>query len=98
MKVKDVNKDFHENYIKKALSHLYSFYLTRAKLCFLVFLSNSDGFTSTSSDGEILEDMDEDDLAIFQMMHGNDNFSNEFFFSHEMEERASQFMNPNVGV
>jgi hypothetical protein len=72
--------------------------LTHAKLCLLVFSSNSDGFTSTSSDEEILEDMDEDDLAIFQMMHVNDNFSNEFFLSHEMEERASQFMNPNVGV
>jgi hypothetical protein len=52
--------------------------LTHAKLCLLVFSPNSDGFTSTSSDREILEDMDEDDPAIFQMMDGNDNFSNEF--------------------
>jgi hypothetical protein len=42
--------------------------------------------------------MDEDDIAIFQMMDGNNNFSNEFFLSHEMEERASQFVNPNVSV
>jgi hypothetical protein len=42
--------------------------------------------------------MDEDDLAIFQMMGGNNNFSHELFLSHEMEEKASQFVNPNVGV
>jgi len=72
--------------------------LIHVKLCFLVSSCNSDSFTSSSSDGEIVEDMDEDDLAIFQMMDGNDNFSNKFFLSHEMEEKASQFVNPNVGV
>ncbi len=72
--------------------------LIHVKLCFLVSSCNSDSFTSSSSDGEIVEDMDEDDLAMFQMMDGNDNFSNEFFLSHEMEEKTSQFVNPNVGV
>jgi hypothetical protein len=42
--------------------------------------------------------MDEDDLAIFQMMDGNDNFLKEFFLSHETKEKASQFVNPNVSV
>jgi hypothetical protein len=63
--------------------------LTHATLCLLVSSSNNDSFTSTSSDEEILEDMDEDDLAFLQMMDGNNNFSHELFLSHEMEEKAS---------
>jgi hypothetical protein len=42
--------------------------------------------------------MDEDDLAIFQMMATINSNSNEFFLSHEMEEEMGQSMNPNVGV
>lgn len=59
---------------------------------------NNDSFTWTSNDDEILEDMDEDDLAIFQMMATIILNSNEFFRSHEMEEEMGQSMNPNVGV
>ncbi len=59
---------------------------------------NSDSFTSTLSDVEILEDTDEDDLAILQMMATIISNSNKFFLSHEMEEWVGQYVNPNVGV
>jgi hypothetical protein len=49
-----------------------------------VFSSNNDNFTSTSSDEKILEDMDENDLAFFQMMATIISNSNEFFLSHEI--------------
>jgi hypothetical protein len=49
-----------------------------------VFSFNSDNFTSTSSDEEILEDMDENDLAFFQMMAMITSNSNEVFLSHEI--------------
>jgi hypothetical protein len=49
------------------------------------FFSNIDHFTSTSSDEEILEDMDEDDMAIFHYMAIACN-SHNFFTSHEIEE------------
>jgi hypothetical protein len=42
--------------------------------------------------------MDEDDLAIFQMMATISSNSNEFFLSHEMEDGMGQSMNPDVGV
>jgi hypothetical protein len=46
---------------------------------------NSDHFTSTSNDEEILEDMDNEDMAIFHCMVVPCN-SHEFFTSHEIEE------------
>jgi hypothetical protein len=49
-----------------------------------VFSFNSDNFTSTSSDEELLEDMYENDLAFFQMMATITSNSNEFFLSHEI--------------
>ncbi len=59
---------------------------------------NNDSFIWTSNDNEILEVMDEDDIAIFQMMATIISNSNEFFLSHEMEEEMGQSMNPNVGA
>jgi hypothetical protein len=47
--------------------------------------SNSDHFTFISNDEEILEDMDEEDMAIFHCMTVPCN-SYEFFTSHEIEE------------
>jgi hypothetical protein len=47
--------------------------------------SNSDHFNSVSNDEEILEDMDEEDMAIFHCMVDPCN-SHEFFTSHEIEE------------
>jgi hypothetical protein len=38
--------------------------------------SNSDDSTSSSSDEDILKDMDQDDLVIFQMI-GNDGFQHQ---------------------
>jgi hypothetical protein len=52
--------------------------------------SSSDGFISTSSNEKILEDMDQDDFMIFQMMLTTICNFNEFFTSHEMEERIGQ--------
>jgi hypothetical protein len=46
--------------------------------------SNNNNFTSTSNDEEILEDMDENDLTLFQMMAKIISNSNEFFLSHEI--------------
>jgi hypothetical protein len=46
--------------------------------------SNNNNFTSTSNDEEILEDMDENDLTLFQMMAKIVSNSNEFFLSHEI--------------
>jgi hypothetical protein len=52
--------------------------------------SSSDGFISTSSNEKILEDMDQDDLMIFQIMLMTICNFNEFFTSHEMEEKIGQ--------
>jgi hypothetical protein len=62
-----------------------------------VSFSNSDHFTSTSSDEEVLEDMDEEDMAIFHYMEVPYN-SHEFFTSHEIKEGAGQSIDPTIGV
>jgi hypothetical protein len=54
-------------------------------------------FTSTSSDEEILEDMHEDDMAIYHWMVITCN-SHNFFTSHEIEEGAGQSMDVRIGV
>jgi hypothetical protein len=51
----------------------------------MFFLFNSDHFTSTSSDEEVLEDMEEEDMAIFHCVAVPYN-SHEFFTSNEIEE------------
>jgi hypothetical protein len=58
---------------------------------------NTDHFTSTSSDEQILENMDEDDMAIFHCMAINCD-SHNFFTSHEIEEGARQSMDARVDV
>jgi hypothetical protein len=57
--------------------------------------SSDDGFTSISSDEEILQDMGHDDFMIFQLLLIVACNSNEFFISHEMEEEVR---NPTFGV
>jgi hypothetical protein len=59
--------------------------------------SNNDHFTSTSSDEEVLEDMDEEDMVIFHCMAIPYN-SHEIFTSHEIEEGPRQSIDPMVGV
>jgi hypothetical protein len=59
--------------------------------------SNNDHFTSTSSDEEVLEDMDEEDMVIFHCMAVPYN-SHEIFTSHEIEEGAKQSIDPTIGV
>jgi len=59
--------------------------------------SNTNHFTSTSSDEEILEDMDEDNMVIFHCMAIACN-SHNFFTSHEIEEGVGQSMDVRVGV
>jgi len=56
-------------------------------MSFSIF-SNNDDFTSSSSDEDILEDMDQYDIVIFQMMATTASNTNELFNSHEMEEGA----------
>jgi hypothetical protein len=53
--------------------------------------SNIDDFTFISSDGEILEDMDQEDMVIFHCMLI-------VFNSHEIEKGVGQLMDPIVGV
>jgi hypothetical protein len=51
-------------------------------------------FTSSSSDGDILEDMDQDDIFIFQTMVVATTFnSNNLSISHEMEEGGDLWTN-----
>jgi hypothetical protein len=59
---------------------------------------NSDDSTSSSSHENILENIDQDDLVIFQMMATMASNINDLFNSHEMEEGGGQFFNPFVGV
>jgi len=59
--------------------------------------SNSDNFISTSSDEEILEDMDEEDMVIFHCIVVPCN-SHELFTSCEIEEGVRQSVNPMVSV
>jgi hypothetical protein len=40
--------------------------------------------------------MDDDEIAIFQMMTTITSNSNEFFLSHEIEDKAGQSMNPKL--
>jgi len=49
-------------------------------------------FLPQVSNEKILEDMDQDDLMIFQMMLTTICNFNEFFTSHEMEEGMGQSM------
>jgi hypothetical protein len=58
---------------------------------------NSDHFTSTSSDEELLEDMDNEDIVIFHCMVVFCD-SHEYFTSHEIEEGAGQYIDSTVGV
>jgi hypothetical protein len=58
---------------------------------------NTDRFTSTSSDEQILENMDEDDMAIFYCMVIAWN-SHIFFTSHEIEDGARQSVDARVDV
>jgi hypothetical protein len=58
---------------------------------------NIDHFTSTSSDHQILENMDEDDMAIFHCT-GIAYDSHNFFKSHEIEEGARQSMDARVCI
>jgi hypothetical protein len=60
--------------------------------------SNSDDFISYSSDEDVLKDMDENDLVIFQLMAMVTSNSNDLFTSHEMEERARQCVDPTVRI
>jgi hypothetical protein len=60
--------------------------------------SNSDDSTSSSSDKDILEDMDQNDLVIFQLMATMASNNNDLFNSHKMEERRGQYVNSTVGV
>jgi hypothetical protein len=48
--------------------------------------SNSDDSTSSSSDEDILEDVNQNDLVIFQMMATMASNTNDLFNSHKMEE------------
>jgi len=59
---------------------------------------NSDDSTLTSNDEDILKNMDQDDLVIFQLMVTIASNTNDLFNSHEMEERKGQYVNSIVGV
>ncbi len=59
--------------------------------------SNTDHFTSTSSNEEILEDMDENDMVIFYCITIVCD-SHNFFTSHEIEEGARQYVDAGIGV
>jgi hypothetical protein len=59
--------------------------------------SNTNHFTSTSSDEEVLEDMDKEDMVIFHCMAIPYNY-HEFFTSHEIEEGVGQSVDPTIGV
>jgi len=59
--------------------------------------SNIDDFTFISSDEEILEDMDQDDMVIFHYMIIISN-SHDFSNSHEIEKGVGRSMDPIVGV
>jgi hypothetical protein len=58
---------------------------------------NTNHFTSTLTDEQILENMDEDDMAIFYCMVIACN-SHIFFTSHEIEEGARQSVDARVDV
>jgi hypothetical protein len=60
--------------------------------------SNSDDFISYSSDEDVLEDMDQNDLVSFQMMAMATSNSNDLFTWCEMEEWARQSVDPTVGI
>ncbi len=59
---------------------------------------NSDDSTLASNDEDILKNMDQDDLVIFQLMVTLASNTNDLFNSHEMEERKGQYVNSIVGV
>ncbi len=107
------NLEFHEGYITKTLSQKnFSSFSFETKDVFLKCLPHMTAmfpllaiipllipinFTSTSSDEEILEDMDDDNMAIFHWMMIACN-SHNFFTSHEIEEGMGQSMDARIGV
>ncbi len=61
-------------------------------------ISNSDDSTSSSSGVDFLENMDQDDLVLFQMMATMASNINDLFNPHEMEEGGGQYVDPPIGV
>jgi hypothetical protein len=59
---------------------------------------NSDGFISSSNHENVLENMDQDDLVIFQMTTTITSNSNDLFTSHEIKEEARQSTHPTIEV
>jgi hypothetical protein len=62
--------------------------------------SNNGDSTLSSSDEDILVEMDQDDLVIFQMMATMASNTNDLFNSHEVEEwgEGGQSIDLTVGV
>jgi hypothetical protein len=54
--------------------------------------------SSSNSDEDILEDLDQLDLVLFQMMATMASITNDLFNSHKMEKRGGQFVGPTVGI
>jgi hypothetical protein len=59
---------------------------------------NNDDIISSSNHKDVLENMDQDDLVIFQMMTIIASNSNGLFTSHEMKEEARQSTHPTIEV
>jgi hypothetical protein len=64
------------------------------------YFLNSDDFISysNSSDEDVLEDMDQNDLVIFQIMMMTTFNFDDLFISREMEEQQRQFVDPIVRI
>jgi hypothetical protein len=61
--------------------------------------SSSDDLISSSSDENILGDMGQNDLIIFQMIATMTSNSNDLFLSNEIEEGGmGQYVDPTMGV
>jgi hypothetical protein len=54
--------------------------------------------SSSNSDEDILENMDQDDLVLFHMMAAMASNTNDLFNSHKMEEQGGQYVDPTIGV
>jgi hypothetical protein len=64
------------------------------QMILLQIVNCDDNFTSSSSDGDILEDMDQNDLFIFQTIVVATTFnSNDLLISHDMEEGGNLWTN-----
>jgi hypothetical protein len=63
----------------------------------VIIFSNTNHFTSASSDEEILEDMDGNNMAIFHCRVIDCDFD-KIFTSHEIEDMMGQSVNARVGV